>query len=537
MTKTRDLADLGGGFIQAGTGAQQRTVESKLQDVVSVLDFIPESQHAAIKAGTSTYDATADIQAAIDVVAANSNGGIVFFPVGTYRVSSTISNNRLVTPTLGRVSLKGADQNGSKILFVGAGTCFDFKHAVSGVTDANVAYTEISDLTLITNAYAVGKYGIVIDIGGFAKLSRLNMQGWDYALYLQDVDQFYAEKLTLRFNNNGILCRKNPVPTAVSTQPNNHTYVSCCFSNNFSFGGVWDGGSELSFFGGNVEKNGNSLPTGGGLKFIDCGYEGGRGCNIQGVYFEGNQGLADLIIEATTVEATPILGAVHQVSSSFKRLSDASGFNATHNIYCNFGNPATVGKQQLVLIGSSFRVYSGYTESAATPFIKYNGVAADASNFFDFGSYYESSIEKPYFIQTVNKFDASVSKSTDQTFTTATLAQWLIDFNLNPTTYPLWVPDLTSNSILIPETGTYSISASLVLSTATAADKFLYIRKNGNNIGILNSNSGINVLSGSMTARLTAGDVLTFFYEQRTGSDQNIVGISNFSNVSVSKIF
>ena len=39
MTKTRDLADLGGGFIQAGTGAVQRTVESKLQDVVSPADF------------------------------------------------------------------------------------------------------------------------------------------------------------------------------------------------------------------------------------------------------------------------------------------------------------------------------------------------------------------------------------------------------------------------------------------------------------------------------------------------------------------
>jgi hypothetical protein len=39
MTKTRDLADLGGGFIQAGTGAVQRTVESKLQDVVSFKYF------------------------------------------------------------------------------------------------------------------------------------------------------------------------------------------------------------------------------------------------------------------------------------------------------------------------------------------------------------------------------------------------------------------------------------------------------------------------------------------------------------------
>jgi hypothetical protein len=34
MTKTRDLADLGGGFIQAGTGAVQRTVDAKSDDAV-----------------------------------------------------------------------------------------------------------------------------------------------------------------------------------------------------------------------------------------------------------------------------------------------------------------------------------------------------------------------------------------------------------------------------------------------------------------------------------------------------------------------
>jgi hypothetical protein len=39
MTKTRDLANLGSGFTQAGAGAARRTVESKLKDEISVKDF------------------------------------------------------------------------------------------------------------------------------------------------------------------------------------------------------------------------------------------------------------------------------------------------------------------------------------------------------------------------------------------------------------------------------------------------------------------------------------------------------------------
>ena len=81
MTKTRDLADLGGGFIQTGTGAVQRTVESKLQDVVSVLDFIPPGTN------TESTDCTTFIQAAIDA----TQGKSLFFPVGTYLVTDTLT--------------------------------------------------------------------------------------------------------------------------------------------------------------------------------------------------------------------------------------------------------------------------------------------------------------------------------------------------------------------------------------------------------------------------------------------------------------
>ena len=74
-------------FTQEGTGAVQRTVESKLQDTVSVLDFIPQSEHAAIKAGTTTYDATAAIQAAIDT------GNTAYVPKGIYLISATLNLN------------------------------------------------------------------------------------------------------------------------------------------------------------------------------------------------------------------------------------------------------------------------------------------------------------------------------------------------------------------------------------------------------------------------------------------------------------
>lgn len=78
-------------FVQTGTGAVARTMQEKMRDVVSVMDFIPVAEHAAILAGTSTYDCSADIQDAI--TASNT----VYFPNGTYLFSGITINTHNVT--------------------------------------------------------------------------------------------------------------------------------------------------------------------------------------------------------------------------------------------------------------------------------------------------------------------------------------------------------------------------------------------------------------------------------------------------------
>lgn len=119
MTKTRDLADLVNGvtdadiaanaavsstklaFTQSGTGAVQRSVDSKLKDVVSVKDF------GAV--GDGVVDDTAAIQAAINYVqsfhkpelhASSSPGpGVteLFFPFGVYKITATLVATRSIS--------------------------------------------------------------------------------------------------------------------------------------------------------------------------------------------------------------------------------------------------------------------------------------------------------------------------------------------------------------------------------------------------------------------------------------------------------
>lgn len=113
------------------TKSHNRMIEGS---VVNVLDYIPQSEHAAIKAGTSTYDASSDIQTAID-----ARLGPVYVPPGTYVCESPIQI-RHNTVLYGGGGYDHPDSNDSKLLG---------KHTGAGILVAQrTLQAQVSDLIL-----------------------------------------------------------------------------------------------------------------------------------------------------------------------------------------------------------------------------------------------------------------------------------------------------------------------------------------------------------------------------------------------------
>jgi len=86
------------GFTQSITGAVARTVQDKDRDVISVMDFIPEAERAAIRNHTSTYDCTDAFNAALEADAAHSGNDTVLkrkvvVPHGTYVLGTADAAN------------------------------------------------------------------------------------------------------------------------------------------------------------------------------------------------------------------------------------------------------------------------------------------------------------------------------------------------------------------------------------------------------------------------------------------------------------
>ena len=137
------------GYTYSGTGAVARTIQSRLEDTVSVKDF------GAV--GDGVTDDTAAIQSAVTAAA----GGRLYIPAGNYRVTSTVN---VTHPTY----IEGDGQGNTQVIFYNMGGFSGsdgFNIQVSIPTDDSLLHstTSIVGMSILTSG-AFGRDGIATPV-------------------------------------------------------------------------------------------------------------------------------------------------------------------------------------------------------------------------------------------------------------------------------------------------------------------------------------------------------------------------------------
>lgn len=158
------------GYASSVVGSLTRTLQSVLREDVRLLDFIPEAQHAAILAHTSTYDASDDIIAAIVAAGAVPGGANVLASRGKFKCTKPIAYANNVTIT-------GKSKTATIFEFNNLGAGFVSVNPINSSTAANIGLRNCT----VSNTNASNADGGFVDTGGtFVDLFQVKFSGFKF---------------------------------------------------------------------------------------------------------------------------------------------------------------------------------------------------------------------------------------------------------------------------------------------------------------------------------------------------------------------
>lgn len=313
-------------FLQAGTGAVTRTVQSKLRDVVSVRDF------GAV--GDGVTDDTAAIQAAVNAA------GEIYFPPGTYRC-----NTQIVLRA--GISLVGAGVGVTKIEKITTewGGVF---YADSNSTTAQLADISIKSMTIFDN---------VVTLGFSEHQHLVSFHGVDNLLI--DNVEFYG------FRGDGVYIGESD--GAIRTRINTNITISNC---------VFDGVNKDN-------RNGISVITGERVAIVNNVFQNITRSNMPGaVDLEPNASTTSVIADVTInsnrfFNIGGNVGAVSMVIPStvlkFQNITVSGNvFNTCVSMMVNIQHNRTTAERQNISI-------NGNTASAVKGIFEFGGTMRGAS--------------------------------------------------------------------------------------------------------------------------------------------------------------
>lgn len=143
------------GYLPAGSGAVQTTVQTELRRTICIFDRMSAAQIADVVAGSATLDLTTVIQATEDYAASLSGGADIFWPAGMYRINSVINRKSYV-------NWVGAGKHSTVIQYHGTATALNARGNETGA-GANRIIISHQNLTLKANSSANNSKGIALE--------------------------------------------------------------------------------------------------------------------------------------------------------------------------------------------------------------------------------------------------------------------------------------------------------------------------------------------------------------------------------------
>lgn len=532
-------------FTQSGTGAQKRTIQSRLAETISVADYgaigdgvahtvaewiIPgalgrfasfSALQAAYPHVTSSSNSLnwAAFQAATNYAMTQTDGCTVTVPRGRFHIIGSVVQDRTTITGRGVVNYVGSGRRSTTIIHYGPTTLFSATGPAAGVQQNTDLTT--SGMTLLGSSMT-GEIAIGQSYCSDSHFADLHIEGFEYAFYMQDCDQAVFDACMVQFNKRGLFARQNPTPTGNSTQPNQYVFNGCTWMNNSQNGLHCIGGSNWTFNGGVISTNGAADNVNGfGIKFEESGYQGGNACVFSGTNFESNNGVGDVVL-VQLVGTSPVItqNTYLFLGCSFNRTS--SVLKSTSCIVANFASAATVGDQIITTVGCTFKSYNDYVPSSSTPYINWVGAQGrTARNFSAYDTVFKDPAESLSFVQRLTKPFAELSRTSNQSIPTGTPTIW--EINSIGVGFS-WVSTINgSYQIAIPEAGVYTFCASLSFTSPINGNSKIEILRGSLGVAA-NIVNGADVLSVSGTKYFSQGDLISVRVSHNHGSAVTLAG-------------
>lgn len=320
----KGLALLGAYHPLAPTGPAYLKTESDIRagKAVEMERFLPKNQLSAIRSSGSTYDAAGDLLTAINAM--KGRGGELLLPHGQLRVGAE---------TFADFTGMASDDGNTRLVISGQGKKASEIRALSTMTTGSVLSVRgtwgvplslvLRDFRITANLGSTRALKVQ-DVAGLTMedfICRNGFLGWEFI----DVLAINGRDASTIYNTYG--CNHERL---ANTYPNLVNLVGGSIGGNSVYGMLSTGGTNLNLFGLGIEGNGVSQPlaavTSWGVKVLDPGAEGGAAVNVQGCYFEVNNGQADLWVAQNAGREV----CVQTSGNTFNRISNTN--YTTNNI-------------------------------------------------------------------------------------------------------------------------------------------------------------------------------------------------------------